>query len=259
MTSHRLLLVVVGMASTLTIRHAAAQNPASAEATNDVLTEARAVVQRGQARFKANDYDGAVKLFRKAENMLDEAELTEPTLYFVLGRSYDQLGQIMAAGGYFRKFTAQADRGAPGAETMLKRADQALARIAAQIERTSLTFEIEPDGAEVRVDRREVGKSPVEPLRVTPGPHQITVWAEGYEGSDVSVEVQPGSEVPVVVRLVPIYKEPEPVVVVQSDNTTWWLIGGGAAVVVAGLMAVVALTPGEPEKQYKIRTTMQGL
>ena len=114
---------------------------------------------------------------------------------------------------------------------MVRRADEAIARIDAQLDRTQLTFDIEPPGAEVRVDRREMGQAPIDNLKVTPGPHQITVWAEGYEGADVSVDVRPGAEVPVGVSLAPL------------------VAGGEARAVLGGvpLLVAVAALVGEEE------------
>lgn len=213
-------------------------------------------VQEGQALFKAKDYEGALAKFRQAEATLEEAEVTEATLYFAIGRAYDQLGQIVAAGRYFRRFVGQANRKVRGVSKMLRRADQAIARIDAQLDRTQLTFEIEPPGAEVRVDRRELGEAPIDDLKVTPGPHQITVWAEGYEGADVSVDVRPGAEVPVVVSLAPLRQASDDG---PSDAALGWMIGGVSALVVSGVVALVVLTRDEPAKEYRLRTTMQGL
>ena len=238
---------------------------AEAETATDAAAahaEAAPLANDGVKAFKAHDYEQALEKLRAAEAVYERAEMEIPiTLLHALGRSYDQLGQIVAALRYHKQFLGRVDRADERLADAVKRADQAVERLETQLARTMLTFEIEPDGAEVRVDRRAVGKAPLDPVQVNPGPHQVTLWAEGHEPASVNVEVAAGASVPVVVKLVPEAKEPEVIVVAAEDSTmTWWLIGGGVAAVAAGgTVAVLLLTAEEPEPEHKVRVSMQGL
>lgn len=227
-----------------------------------VHAEAAPLAKEGVKLFKGHDYEQALEKLRAAEAVYERAEMEVPiTLLHALGRSYDQMGQIVAALRYHKKFLGRVDRADERLADATKRAEQAVERLETQLARTMLTFEIEPDGAEVRVDRRAVGKAPLDPVQVNPGPHQVTLWAEGHEPASVNVEVAAGASVPVVLKLVPEAKEPEVIVVAAEDSPmTWWLLGGGvAAAAVAGTIALLLLSEDDPPPEHKVRLSMQGL
>jgi hypothetical protein len=56
------------------------------------------------------------------------------------------------------------------------------------------TLRIESDvpGAQVFIDRRFVGTTPLTAADVTPGTHQLNVTAEGFDGIAQSIDVEPG-------------------------------------------------------------------
>lgn len=60
----------------------------------------------------------------------------------------------------------------------------------------AVTLRIETDvpDAQVFVDRRFLGKSPVQTSDVTPGTHQLNVSATGFDGVAQSIDVKPGSQ-----------------------------------------------------------------
>jgi PEGA domain len=47
-------------------------------------------------------------------------------------------------------------------------------------------------GAQVFIDRKFVGKTPVTAGNITPGPHRLNVEAEGFDGVAQSIDVEPG-------------------------------------------------------------------
>ena len=70
------------------------------------LAEAKRHVPRGQELFRAGDYEAALASFRKAERALEDAEVAvPPSLDRILGRCYDQLGQVVPALGHFKRFS----------------------------------------------------------------------------------------------------------------------------------------------------------
>jgi len=58
----------------------------------------------------------------------------------------------------------------------------------------SLRIETDVPNAQVFLDRQFIGTAPVTAANVKPGPHQLNVSAEGFEGIARSIEVEPGSK-----------------------------------------------------------------
>ncbi len=71
----------------------------------------------------------------------------------------------------------------------------------------------EPSGAMVTLDGHEAGKTPLDGLRLTPGPHELRVEAAGYRPWRQRIEATAGQPVALEARLVPQpaeKREPEP-------------------------------------------------
>ena len=151
---------------------------------------------------------------------------------------------------YYAKYLGLVDAGRPGAASAVRQARDALTRLRSRLDQTALRFEVSPEETEVRLDRRELGRAPAEPVAVSPGPHQVTLWAEGYEPQSLDVEVAAGTTVPVVATLVrpppPAPVQPAAGPETSADSTAWWL-AGGAALLAAGTAAAVLLLAAEPE------------
>jgi len=58
----------------------------------------------------------------------------------------------------------------------------------------SLRIETDVPNAQVFLDRQFIGTAPVTAANVKPGPHQLNVSAEGFDGIARSIEVEPGSK-----------------------------------------------------------------
>ena len=76
-------------------------------------------------------------------------------------------------------------------------------RLEGVLERTALKLLVEPSGAEVRLDGRSLGVVPAEPVKVSPGKHQVSVSAPGYETVSFELEAAGGAVIPLVVHLAP--------------------------------------------------------
>jgi len=63
---------------------------------------------------------------------------------------------------------------------------------AAAPELGTLRIEADVEGASVFIDRRYLGTAPVTAEDVPPGPHQINVSAEGFDGISETIDVEPG-------------------------------------------------------------------
>ena len=252
-TATLLLLVVV-----------AASAPARAEGPADV---ARRHAEEGVRLFKQDEYGPAVEHLLEAEKALVQADLEVPPLIFAaIARCYDQLGQIVPAMGYYTRFLSVANRNDRALAETVQRAVQSKKRPQSQLDNTALRFEVTPDGAEVRLDRRTVGRTPLDVLKVNPGPHQVTFWAEGYEPNSVDVDVAAGATVPVVVALVRKRKAaPKPAPAPPPKTPTagpsrwmWWAGGGAAALVIAATVTAVLLWPEDQPDTHAVRVSVQG-
>jgi len=165
---------------------------------------AQQYVQIGERLFDAGDHGEAVQNFLRAERALEKVEADVPAiLYRSIARCYDQLGQIPAALSYYKKFLALADPASKELARVRREARDAETRLQRLLDRTALQFELKPAGTEVRVDDRLVGTSPLQPFTVEPGPHQLALSAPGHEAQSLTLQVDAGATVPVVVTLVP--------------------------------------------------------
>ena len=185
---------------------ASAQEATSEEAAEEeALAIAQRYVELGEELFRREKYGEAVENFLKAEQTLAEPEIDVPAaLYRSIARCYDQLGQLAAALGYYKRFLALAEPSTGRMQQALKDAQDAEHRLETLLDRTAIRFEVDPAGTQITLDRRRVGVSPIEaPVKTPPGPHQITLRATGYEPEFLTVTVKAGAEVPVVVKLRP--------------------------------------------------------
>ncbi len=168
-----------------------------------VLAVAQQYVKLGEQLFRLGEYEEAVGNFLKAEETLSEHDIEVPSLlYRSMARCYDQLGQAPAALSYYKKFRALA--AAEGAEVgeSLKHSDDAIDRLERQLGRTAARFELQPDGTEIRVDGRVVGRSPLaDALRMSPGPHQVLLTAQGHVSEMLQLDLTAGATSQVIVTL----------------------------------------------------------
>jgi hypothetical protein len=114
----------------------------------------------------------------------------------------------------------------------------------------TLLVTVNVDGAQVRIDGQEIGTSPVAPVEVTVGNHEIVVLAPGYLSTRRQEAIEPGEQARVDVTLEaiasrgggavdPLSGAPEPA---GGDLLgEWWFwtaIGAGAAVLIGILIGV---------------------
>ena len=111
---------------------------------------------------------------------------------------------------------------------------------------------IDVDGATVSLDGVDLGTSPVTPMEVAEGTHELTVRAPGHEPFVRRVEV-PASGLRVDVRLVPIAEEAARLAAADAGTTydtvetsdplwkKWWLWAAVGGAVVVGLVIGIAV------------------
>jgi len=164
------------------------------------------------------DRDAARQHFDRATTHMQAGEL-EPALkeleaayalhpHFAVLR---HMAEVHAALGH-------PDRAVELYERYLEQADDTVSvdrrrEVAAAVERqkarlASVTLEVAPEGAHVRVDGKEVGTAPLtRPLLLLPGLHELAVSLSGYESKERTIEVAKGSN-PIVYAS--LRKKPQP-------------------------------------------------
>lgn len=145
--------------------------------------DARALFVRGSTAYDNGDYEGAVAAWVEAYE-LDP----RPLLQYNLAQAYERLNRLEEAAAAYELFIG----GAPDDG----RIAQARARMLSLQERlaaTGILFQGGPDGAVLLVDGEDRGRLPrPDPLRVSPGSHQILIQAEGFADFTSAVAVNAG-------------------------------------------------------------------
>ncbi len=120
----------------------------------------------------------------------------------------------------------------------------------------TLLVTVNVDDASVRVDGEEIGTSPVAPVEVTEGSHEVLVQMQGYLDMRRRVEIRAGEQARIDVTLSPLTAvstsgAAPPSVVGGTDDEAltgqWWFwaaIGGGAALLL-GLAIGIGVAAGQ--------------
>ena len=153
----------------------------------------------------------------------------------------------------------------------------------------AIDVSVQPDGASIRIDGREVGKAPLPaPVRVASGEHTVSVFAEGQRSDSRTVAVAAGDTVRVELSLVeaettappepapapapapkpevlaPPPPEPAPAAPPPPPRSPlrllgWGLAAGGiAALVGGGIAGALTLAPYEAEKAASMNGDVDG-
>ena len=147
----------------------AASTPENAQAAQ----EARRYFTEGMAHYQARRFREAIHAFELAAERVPSADL-----WFNVARAHEQLGEPSRATDFYRRYLrAESERAA-----RRSRPTTGTLRIDASI-----------PGAEVEVDTRSVGRTPVlEPLALAPGAHRLLIRRAGYLPFRSEVRVEAG-------------------------------------------------------------------
>ena len=161
--------------------------PAGA-AAQDNTVEARAHFQRGVGNFDARRYLPALEEFQRAF-----ALRPHPAILINIANCYVQLRRYPEAVIHFERYLAEAADISPAQR---REAEAALEEARTHV--GELLFDIQPPGALVRVDGRDVGRTPFSrPFVVPAGQHRVEAVAQGMAPLSRVVEVEGGMTVPV--------------------------------------------------------------
>lgn len=149
--------------------------------------DAEKLAAAGELLFEAGKYRDALQQFLDAYALFEPPKFIIPEVIWNIGRCYEELGDDESAIRYFEEF-----------HRLVKAPDyrsKAEAKIRYLRERMQavLTLDVEPDGATVVVDGREVGKAPLKsPIRLDPGEHEVGFTHKGYREQRKKVTLKTG-------------------------------------------------------------------
>lgn len=128
--------------------------------------EARTHFQTGVGHYQAGRFTEAIAEFQTAHRLY-----ASPVILFNLAQAYRSDGQLSSAIATFRRYLEENPRLTP---TQREDVEGVIREI--ETTRAVLSFEIEPSGAEITLDGRVLGTSPLpRGVEVLPGPHEISV------------------------------------------------------------------------------------
>ena len=136
------------------------------------------------------------------------------------------LGNSVEAVDAYERYLSQA-----GTSVSEGRRKQVIAEVEIQRARIgNLALSLSPEGAEVRVDGKLVGKAPLnEPLRLAAGKHSVTILADGYTAQAREVEVAPRQQTDLEIRLEHSAKSEVPPASAQTAPTQTGAANGATA------------------------------
>ena len=165
--------------------------PRSAAADDQELAKAK--FQEGMALVKAENYPAALAAFEESYRILPK-----PGLLYNIAMCQKALFRYVDSIGSFKKYLSA--MGANVKPDMKLSVDQALAEMEKLV--GTILIDGAPDGAEVFVDDRPVGRTPLaEPLIADPGQHSIRVERDGYKPLRTEVNVASGAAIAVRSKL----------------------------------------------------------
>jgi tetratricopeptide (TPR) repeat protein len=165
----------------------------SAAAQESTRIEAREQFEKGLVHYDAGEYEEALRAFQEAYRLRPH-----PTARVNMANCYDKMNRPVEAIFHFERFMA--DPEAKKNKQQVKEVRKALKRLRGQIAEVRLN--VVPDGAEVVIDDRKHGQSPImEAIRLVTGEHVIDVKHEGYRPARRRIDLSGGEEREVFITL----------------------------------------------------------
>jgi hypothetical protein len=211
---------------------------------------ARTSLEQGDALMKKEDYEAALKAYKRADDIMGV-----PTTSIEVGRAALALGRLVLAYDAFKKAADfPKKKGEPGAFTKARKAAKKRAKeLKPRIPRIS----VEVNGVEGDVDVEVIiDEDPIDAWgsaqRVDPGMHAIRAEAVGYEPATEQVVIQEGEERTVVLELTPLnLPEGEGG---DDGGSSWWTVAavafpiGGASLVAGAVTGGLSLSEASTAK-----------
>ncbi len=214
--------------------------PASAQNARE---KAAQHTRQGDTARAGRQYDKAV-----AEYILAYAYDPAPERLLNIARAFDAKGQSAVALELYQRVVTVAKRGPA--------ADQAKARISAlgggapaAVGGGTLTVMTIPPGGEIWVDGTKRGTSPMAPITIAPGPHQVEVRLAGYQTWSKAITITAGQSTNEMANLMaggaPAAQNQPTTLTITSIPAGSMVTLNGRAVRYAGPIASAKVLPGQ--------------
>lgn len=213
--------------------------PASAGDTSEIDRDAaRTLVQQGDERLAARDYRGALKAYKRADDIM-----RVPTTAIEVGKVQLLLGQLREAHASFERAADHpAQAGEPAPFTEARRRARAMAdRVKTQL--AALSVEVASsaprESITVAIDD-ELVEAWARPLVMNPGVHTVVVAAEAYQTTSEEIVLREGESRTLTVRL---EQERAPSAATPEQTSAMWPMAY-TGFAIAGLGALVGAVTG---------------
>lgn len=157
--------------------------------------EARGHFQRGGQLYQDGDWEHAIAEFRQAHELWPN-----PVILFNLAQAYRRDGQLSQAIETFHRYVQE---NANLTRDQRSEVEEAVREI--EENRAVLAFEVEPSGATVSLNGRELGVAPLaRNAEVLPGEYRVRVAMPNHEARDETLTVRAHERRLVNIRLRPV-------------------------------------------------------
>lgn len=206
----------------------------SSASAQDMRAQARQHFQEGVRRYEARDYEGALSEFNEAYRLKPH-----PSVRVNIANCYERLGKPVEAVKHFEAYLSETGSSIRPAER------RQIQRTVTRLQRGigTLTVQLSPPGATVRVDGQPVDQVSSGPISLAEGAHILEVEAPGYAPERRQIAVRGEERTVETIALAPTSPERSTSAIAQTDEsgttsklhfnlTTPVLVAGGITVAI---------------------------
>ena len=174
-----------------------------------LLKEGDALLERGDRYWAANKPEKGLAAYEEALAVYNEAHeaFPSPKIYYPIAEAEQKLGLYLEAMRHYQAMLQESEN--PEAE-LVEQVDAAIAEVRKNL--GGLELIVEQDGAEVTVDGKNLGTTPLAGIHYfSAGKHKYTVTLEGHTPIEETLEAKRGHVVTRQVRLdrMPVVVKPK--------------------------------------------------
>jgi hypothetical protein len=155
------------------------------------IRRAKHLFKQAEIKYRLGEFATALSLYKKALSLA-----RRPSLVFNIAQCHRFLEHPKKALFYYELYLSEWKRSRPGTDPPnLAEVQGFITSLREQLATPKLLIEGLPDGAEVLVDGRVIGRLPMEAaVEISPGDHQLRVKASGYRTYRRLISLRPGQQ-----------------------------------------------------------------
>jgi prefoldin subunit 5 len=174
------------------------------------MEEAKRHFSQGVALYNDGNFNAALAEFEAAYKIKQS-----PAVLYNIGLTHKSLFHYNEAIESLQQYLA-ADKKMP--KERQKEVQQLVSEMRALL--AEVTLNIIPDGAQVKLDDRTIGQSPMKPYLIAAGNHTLEVLAEGYQPQKKEILVSAGQALTINLKLTAIPKSGKAHITASQPNST---------------------------------------